>query len=47
MTHQSHSWAYIQKKSHNSKRHMHPSVHCSTVYKVKVQKKPKCPLAKE
>ena len=20
------------KKSHNSKRHMHPSVHCSTIY---------------
>ena len=31
MTHQSHSWPYTLKK-HNSKRHMYPSVHCSTIY---------------
>ena len=30
---QSHYWAYTQKKrKHNLKRHMHPSVHWSTIY---------------
>ena len=28
---QSHSWAYIWRKP-NSKRYMHPNVHCSTIY---------------
>ena len=28
---QSHSWAYIQRNG-NSKRRVHPNVHCSTIY---------------
>ena len=31
MTQQSHYWAYTLK-NHNSKRHMHPNVHYSTIY---------------
>ena len=26
----------IHRENHNSKRHMHPSVHCSTIYKSQV-----------
>ena len=31
MTQQSHYWAHT-RENHNSKRHMHPNVHCSTIY---------------
>ena len=31
MTQQPHYWAYTQR-NHNSKCHMKPSVHCSTIY---------------
>ena len=36
---------YISGKNHNSNRYMHPSVHCSTIYKT--WKQPKCPPAEE
>ena len=39
---QSHSWAYIQG-NHNSKRYLHPSVHCSTIY----SSQPECPSTEE
>ena len=32
---QSYSWVYTKKKNqkkHNSKRCMHPTVHCNTIY---------------
>ena len=29
---QTHSWAYIQRNS-NSRRHMHPDIHCNIIYK--------------
>ena len=35
MIQQSHFWEYIQKrekKASDSKRHVHPNVHCSTAY---------------
>ena len=31
MTQQFHYWAYT-RENHNSKRPMHPNVHCSTIY---------------
>ena len=47
MIQQSHSWAYIQTNS-NSKRYIHPNVHCSTLFTiVKIWKQPKCPLTDE
>ena len=32
MTQQSHLLGIYPEKNHNSKRHMHLSVHCSTIY---------------
>ena len=46
MTQQSYCWAYTQRKPH-SKRHMHPKVHCSTVYRSRIWKQPKCPSTEE
>ena len=36
MTQKSYYWAYIlrgKKKKHESKGHMHPNVHCSSIHK--------------
>ena len=35
MSQQSHYW-HIPRENHNSKRHMHPNVHCSTIYNSQV-----------
>ena len=45
MTQQSHSWNYILRGNQGSKRCIHPSVHCSTIYKT--QKQPRCPSTDE
>ena len=40
---QSHS-GYISRENCNSKRYMHPNVHCSIIYTIaKTWKQPKCP----
>ena len=37
MTQQSHPTSgHIPRENHNSKRHMHPKVHCSTIYNSQV-----------
>ena len=46
MTQQHHSWLYIQRK-HNSKRHMHPSTHCSFIYSSQGIEQPKCSSTEE
>ena len=38
MTLQSYSWAYTPRENHNSKRYMHPYVHCSTIYNKEMNK---------
>ena len=35
------------EKTLNSKRYMHPSVHCSTIYNSQVMEATKCPLTDE
>ena len=34
-------------ENHNSKRYMHPNVHCSTIYNSQVMEATKCPLTDE
>ena len=44
MTQQSHCWEYSPRKFQQSwKSHMYPSVHCSTVHKLRTWKQPRCP----
>ena len=38
---------HIPRENHNSKRHMHPNVHCSTIYNSQVMEEPKCPSTEE
>ena len=45
MIQQSHMGIYMEKT--NSKRHMHPNVHSSTIYNSKDRDQPKCPLTDE
>ena len=34
---------YISRQNYNSKRYMHPNVHCSTIYKSQDMETPECP----
>ena len=47
MTQKSHYWAYTLRKTHNSKRHMYPNIHCSTVYNSQYMEQPRRPSADE
>ena len=38
---------YLSREKHNLKGYIHPSVHCSTVYKTKIGKQSKYPLTEE
>ena len=38
---------HTPRENHNSKRHMHPNVHCSTIYNSQAWMQPKCPLTEE
>ena len=38
---------HIPRENHNSKRYMHPNVHCSTIYNSRTWKQPKCPSTEE
>ena len=41
------SAGHIPRENHNSKRHVHPNVHCSTIYNSQVMEQPKCPSTDE
>ena len=38
---------HIPRENHNSERHMHPNVHCSTIYNSQDMEQPKCPSTDE
>ena len=38
---------HLSRGSHDSKRHMYLSVHCSTTYKSQDMEQPKCPSTEE
>ena len=41
------SESLVPREDHNSKRHIIPSVHCSTIRIARTWKRPKCPLTDE
>ena len=38
---------HISGENHNSKKYMHPNVHCSTIHNSKTWKQSNCPLVEE
>ena len=47
MTQQSH-YRHVPRENHNSKRHMHPNVHCSSLFTIaRSWKQSKCPSTDE
>ena len=47
MIQKSHYWTYTLRKTHNSKRHTYPNIHCSTVHNCQYMEQPRHPLINE